>query len=509
MRYALQAFSASTDETVLRKSYEIMTKCMSAASQTYASTPFAKEYLDAEIAYKKEVMAIKKEKLDENASNKRWQKMDAARAKYNEVLDALDLKVLEHKRASMDSMAKAGDVVPAKAPAVKAEETMKKSTEGEGSRGGKVIGHTKSGKPIYETSHEAYSSIEKFTEHYKGKLDAEGHKKAAELHRAKAKETGSKAHIHAANAHAVAAKHGSKALYPESRNGADVYGIAQHLSKMNKSEDSSALDDLLKKSDTSGKEQSMESAMDTLKDFIRKAQSMPSGDPPQQMPTTRREVDGGEVDGAGKTDGAQSPQAETVASTAGNPSPGSDEDLEEKAKGKAPEATSADLESEAGGTPLRKANFVNWEDSRDNGELALAQLQHQLLNKSMDVPFGIGFAPTKKKVEAAKAEMPSVYFQKGGAVVYVDSEDRRIEKSMARVQSGLTFTQGSQANLGAPIQHQAECGHCHELVKSYLSTCESCGVSFHKSYQEEQGLVLSKSTAASLIPTDEDEISIG
>lgn len=50
---------------------------------------------------------------------------------------------------------------------------------GEGSRGGKIIGHTKSGKPIYEGAHQSHKSFTK-----------QDHKDAAELNRKEHKREG-------------------------------------------------------------------------------------------------------------------------------------------------------------------------------------------------------------------------------------------------------------------------------------------------------------------------------
>lgn len=56
------------------------------------------------------------------------------------------------------------------------DDSLEKS--GEGSKGGKVIGHTKSGKPVYENKH---------ADHYKD-FTREDHTDAKKLHRNEAKE---------------------------------------------------------------------------------------------------------------------------------------------------------------------------------------------------------------------------------------------------------------------------------------------------------------------------------
>lgn len=46
-------------------------------------------------------------------------------------------------------------------PLIKSEEKTDLEKGGEGSKGGKIIGHTKSGKPIYEVKHDSYKNFSK------------------------------------------------------------------------------------------------------------------------------------------------------------------------------------------------------------------------------------------------------------------------------------------------------------------------------------------------------------
>lgn len=275
-----------------------------------------------------------------------------------------------------------------------------------------------------------------------------------------------------------------------------------------KSSSSPDLDDFIRKSEahSAAGENTMESASAILDEFLSKSEGqggMPAtGNPPSEMPMSRREVDGGEVAEAGKASGAQSPPANTAASTSGG-SPSPSDDLQKKTP------KDKDLECDAPGQALQKGQLIDWNQAADDGERIRAQLVSQLMNKSMDVEIGIGVKLEKSAPVQNPVEMPSIYFQKGGAYVYVDSEDRRIEKAMANVGGQLCFSQGSQANFGAPIQHERECYNCHSLVKSFLASCTDCGVQFHGTAPEVQGLRLEKSVAASLIQTDEDDILIG
>lgn len=437
-------------------------------------------------------------------------------AKYAANLARLGAKLRPATDADLAGFQKAcGDDHEKPMPEKKDKEEDKKpaymaKSDGEGSRGGKVIGHTSSGKPIYDTDHEAHGSIESFKKHY-GSLSDKDHKDAAALHRAKSKETGNKQHSHAANAHAAVAKHGSKAL--NQKYGSDVYGVSSHLEllgKVKKSEDLpndfdglSSLDAIVQKSQSGAQVMDSNNPIDILSEFIQKSSGgMPTGEPPTDLPTSLREVDGGQVAGVGAPTGAQSPAPSTVASTSGASGVPA-EDLQGKTPGE------KDLESEAGGQKLQKSiPFVDWDQAADEGEFLRAQLASQLLNKSLDVTIGAGVKRERQEAVEEAQELPSVYFQKGGNTVYVDSEDRRIEKAMSRT-GGTTFTQGSQANIGAPVQHESSCPNCDSMVKSYLSSCTECGVNFKGVQYEAQGLVLEKSIAESILYRGDEDISIG
>lgn len=73
----------------------------------------------------------------------------------------------------------------------------KAAKSGEGSRGGHVIGHTKSGKPIYG---DAFGTDKQFAEHHKG-WSAMDHYDAEHAHRSKAHHGDSAFHEHMGNAH--------------------------------------------------------------------------------------------------------------------------------------------------------------------------------------------------------------------------------------------------------------------------------------------------------------------
>lgn len=247
--------------------------------------------------------------------------------------------------------------------------------------------------------------------------------------------------------------------------------------------------------------------LDALEDFVKSA--MPEG-VPSGLPSSHVEANGGELDGVGAPEGAQDTGEQTAASTSHLDGSGEDANLRELSKRYgAPGAGEEDLESSAGGQKLQKG-WVDWDQAADDGEYLRAQLASQLMNKSLDVTVGLGVKSSRQAPVQPEPKMPSVYFQKGGlGTVYVDSEDRMIEKSMERV-SGTTFTQGSQLNIGAPIQHETECGGCGTLVKSFLYSCTACGLPLNKSAPSgEQGMRIAKSVAMSLVPSDEDEISIG
>lgn len=383
-------------------------------------------------------------------------------------------------------------------------------SEGEGSRGGKIIGHTSSGKPIYagpgkdavyDKTVARRETIPSFRKRHKG-WTPEDHKEAEAAHKEAEKK-----------ANEEAAKH--KAWSPEWKMANNHYhrGMAANhmeeagrLKRMGKSMSSEDLNDFIQKSE-SQKEQTMENPNDILNDFISKSEGqggMPASDVPSAMPTTRRPADGGDVEEAGKVSGAQSPAATTVASTSGGSASGG-EDLQAKTP------KDKDLEDEAGGEKLSKSDqWVDWNQAADQGEYLKAQLVNQLLNKSMDVKVGYAGKIARPEVKAPEPKLPNVYFQKGGSIAYVDSEDQRIEKAMQRAGGHTTFSQGSQANFGAPIQHETACTQCDAMVKSYLSSCTECGTSLHGvQLQESQGLSISKSVATSLVPGSDDDILIG
>lgn len=279
------------------------------------------------------------------------------------------------------------------------------------------------------------------------------------------------------------------------------------MGSFKKSEHVSALADFLRKSEAQGK--AMENANDILHDFILKSDGqggLPATGVPPGLPSSLRPEDGGTVAGVGAPTGAQSPPEAGVAATAGNPGTGGDQDLQ------AETPSEEDLEKEAGGQKLSKssdAQWVDWDQAKDDGEYLRAQLTSQLLNKSLDVSIGLGVKARRAEEAPVERRLPNVVFQKGGMVVYVDSEDQKIEKAMERAGGHLVFNQGSQANVGAPIHNSIECG-CGALVKSYLSSCTECGASLHGvSLPESQGLRLSKSVASALLPGEEDDILIG
>lgn len=354
-------------------------------------------------------------------------------------------------------------------------------SEGEGSKGGKVIGHTKGGKPVYAPSEEMIA-------HHRKPLGARSPedvataKKHLSDHMARHKDFDAKDHAQAAKMHAKFADNPDKlkgqSHMPEGAKTHEVMGLHSDIDHAHRLESKFS-----KSMDGQG--------------------GMPdAGDPPSKMPTGRRVVDGEDMEEVGKETGAQSPPAATVASTSQAEST-SEDDLKKKTP------KDADLEEEAGGNKMEKGNFIDWNSAADEGEYLRAQLTSQLMNKSMDVRMGIGVR-SPKEIPATPFTMPNVYFQKGGAYAYVDSEDQRIEKAMERSGGHLQFSQGSQANFGAPVQHQSECGNCNALVKSYLSNCEECGVSLHGVERSEtQGLQLSKSVSSALIPGAEDDILIG
>lgn len=351
---------------------------------------------------------------------------------------------------------------------------LSKSVANEGARGGKIVGHRKNGLPIYESSL-------KEGEKLPGTADTAN----SFVH-----EEDSKGVLHVKNV---------KGIY----NIQNVKGKFVVHFKDNKTQKESVI----------GSADSLESVKKMIKqhgsESMKKAEgqgAMPAaGDPPSSMPMSMRTVDGESLEGVGNPTGPQSPPATTMASVTGIDEDEEEDDLQKKTP------KDEDLMETADGSAMKKArgNFIDWNQAADDGQLLKAQLISQLLNRSEDVYFGIGVKPAQHVPVVEQPKMPNVYFQKGGAYVYVDSEDQIIEKALNRA-NALTFTQGGQVNLGAPVQHEASCPHCNSLVKSYLYSCTECGVPLRGTIRAEaQGLLLSKSVSSTLIPNEDEDIKIG
>jgi hypothetical protein len=85
---------------------------------------------------------------------------------------------------------------------------------GEGSRGGKVIGHTKSGKPIYDNGNDS-KSYRSFT--------AEDHQDAADIHEKEGKEYNLAQSINHKSAKNILVRTGSKDLNESNKGGSEKY----------------------------------------------------------------------------------------------------------------------------------------------------------------------------------------------------------------------------------------------------------------------------------------------
>ena len=250
-----------------------------------------------------------------------------------------------------------------------------------------------------------------------------------------------------------------------------------------------------------------------------------AGNPPSSMPKKKRRTDGDSMDELErKYSGTQSPAAAGVKETAEckdmdgenyegsglqNQSLGSD-DLREKAK-KGSNTASADLETETGGSKMAKAlnEQMDWSKSGETANRLRSMVTAQLLNRNLDVSFGVGVTPPARQEEERPGH--SGYIRKGLCRLESTSEDDRTAEALEKyAKGGTTFSQyGSAVNVGARIHGEVECGACGSLTKSMFASCEGCGAQLQSNRQTRQGLELDSDLSKAMILGEDPDIIIG
>lgn len=384
--------------------------------------------------------------------------------------------------------------------------------EGEGSRGGKVIGHTSSGKPIYETSHSHYKnklgvSANVDGKHLHGAMPnfhakdhheaAAAHKKAADRLSHVAAGTLSEAqmaakrkmaeHLEAARAHKGAAKHASEALNAKTKegkllghtsSGKPVHAEAHPRSslyrdwsakdhedawKMHhqqwKDQAKAGEDHLTAKTRTSFhrkmadmKGETKKSGIDELNDFLVKAeQCMPSG-----TPSLESNPANGESSLAGK--GKQSGSGDSGAS----PPVGAPATKTEKL---------SEDDAEFGKLPTGKKKLET--TAKKSLAHANAALAAQLRKGSPDVKVGVGVAPPPKPAQAL--QKGQTWQAPGSMVVYGNESDLAAE----RLLKSDSFYRNNDPTLmpraGAQLNTSVLCKSCGVGHAAMFSACPACG----------------------------------
>jgi hypothetical protein len=501
--------------------------------EQYMGTPLEVEAIQCELDFVKAKQGLDNKSYKGKDRDKYYDEMDKLRAKFNEKRVDLEIRLLEHKRDRAKQYA---------AMNKSEKKTMDLKKGGEGSRGGKVIGHTASGKPVYAQKYAAHGSSfrgehEKMTpaqhrEHAKVYMEHHGSGKTlAHNH------SSSHAHQHVMEANRKEGK-GTVEGLKESRamHQATADAKKKKVKKasgvpgaMEKGIDMSGLEGFIQKSEADTQRVSAKSAGDILDEFIQKSQGMPEGGPRKDLPRSMNQEDGGNLAGVGQGSGPQDAGMATVESTA----------KKRKQKGKNYAGTGlaaqpvADAELEVEGKGLEKS-FVTWDDIQDEqperlstmakalneqmdwskagetGARLRAMLNAQLQNQDLDEVMGLGVAPAAAQLQIEEEGAKVTMIQKG--ILYEsDRDDQRIEKAMEQYASdgGLTFAQPASVNLNGQLQKMQTCGTCGTLTKSMYASCQGCGSPIHAAAPHAQGLHLGPELQKSIIVGEEEDLFVG
>jgi hypothetical protein len=352
--------------------------------------------------------------------------------------------------------------------------------EGEGSRGGKVIGHTASGKPVYGSNHAAYQ---------RGKTPASSgwtradHQDAAEIHEKNWRQQGgpgamsgtprygaTKEHRDAAEAHVQAAAEGKGGSSVPEQHAAK---IARQTARM-----PSAMRGVMGGKSMS---KSMEDKMD-LDGWLQKSGVLPEGGPDESGYSEGTEVsrpeDGGKVMGVGKPDGnPENTGNGSKADVGGAPSVPTEKLSEDDAD--------VDQQMTDHTKPLGKlmksldhANRDVIADDPVAGQRRQARQMSQLRKgQSRDV-----YIPVTKQTPAeplAKSDDTEVFGVGRGPVPNVqvnDGLDRYIEDNIQGPNADTFYPHG-RPTIGAVgnLQKSHVCGACGLTKSMALSGCPHCG----------------------------------
>lgn len=215
-----------------------------------------------------------------------------------------------------------------------------------------------------------------------------------------------------------------------------------------------------------------ESSMNTLEEFLVKAeQGMPEGDPNQDL-GKRRAEDGMGLEGAPKPTGSSDSGASPAI---GAPAPSKDKLSEDDAEDEK-QMREHKKPIEGGGTavPLGKSlpasGAYGWEHLAQTYAHEDAVARSRLSKGELDVQPDL--APPQDSGEDAQLEKARHFSTFGGAVHVSNQADLDCE----RLQKSESFWHGEAPGLSpvlAPIHQVRRCS-CGALVKSYLTACPNC-----------------------------------
>jgi hypothetical protein len=326
------------------------------------------------------------------------------------------------------------------------EKKKVKKAGGEGSRGGKVIGRTKSGKPIYakpnHPSHKEFSHEE--------------HDEAAQAHVKTTKDRGAHG-FHAAIAAQKRAEMGKKKDEAKKSMPSGAPGMGHGP------EDGGPVEGAGKGSGAS--DAGMATAESTAQASRSKGKLYEGQKQSFKVTSADIEFDDGTVDLQAMAGGSRIGSL----SKSGNP-----------------------------GQMLDFSNAL--ERSHQMRSLAKAILD----NQDVDIEVGVGVAPEFRIPDEVEDETEE--YQKG-LVFHSDRTDRAIQKSFDRHGDGsavFATTSTPGVDLRSPVLHSRECGACGSLTKSYLTRCDVCGVAHGPAVQP--GVSYSEDIQKALTPPDGSDI---
>lgn len=423
------------------------------------------------------------------------------------------------------------------------KQLQKAGKTGEGSRGGKIIGHTSSGKPIYagiqrisggkdwsamDHSDAQVAHAKQWKEHKdkpSGKdairftdmsaqdvvTRTQHHERQSDFHRKKAGEiqdreakeakTAKKNAAHAAKVKQWEAEGHSMfnmlgAAGEEKKRAAEaahekIFGKGSGVpGAIQKGNDMSGLEDFIQKSEAEAARERQVPAREAgniLDDFLQKAAGQgglpASGGPRKDLPRSLNPEDGGNLAGKGKGSGAQDAGPETVGSYV----------KKDKMQGNLYENTglddqavgSEDLEEKAktgGASKMAKGIHPpgQWVDWSKAAETS-SRIRSMLYAQlaNQDTDVTLGLG-VAPDVEHGEQEGNEVHMVQKGILYTSDRDDQRIEKAMEQyADGGLAFHQTAAVNLNGQLQKSVQCPTCETITKSMYATCQGCGSSLN------------------------------